>query len=76
MTYKGPHGTAVDTQGTLPTTPGRRVAVFAQQRRLLDIVETDLLIPAGVLHMRLDGRYGLKEVSIGTVLQHLHAMAK
>lgn len=35
---------------------GHRVLVFAQLKSLLDIVERDVLQPAGISYLRLDGR--------------------
>ena len=33
-----------------------RVLIFAQLKSYLDIVESDVLMPAGVSYLRLDGR--------------------
>lgn len=35
---------------------GHRVLIFAQLKSYLDIVESDVLTPAGVSYLRLDGR--------------------
>lgn len=46
---------AAAPDGTGQEDPGHRVLVFAQLRGLLDIVARDLLQPAGVPYLRLDG---------------------
>lgn len=35
---------------------GHRVLIFAQLKSYLDIVEADVLAPAGISYLRLDGR--------------------
>ena len=35
---------------------GHRVLIFAQLKSYLDIVESDVLAPAGTSYLRLDGR--------------------
>ena len=40
-----------------PDDCGHRVLIFAQLKSYLDIVESDVLTPAGVSYLRLDGRY-------------------
>lgn len=35
---------------------GHRVLIFAQLKSYLDIVEADVLTPAGISYLRLDGR--------------------
>lgn len=50
---------------------GHRVLIFAQLKGLLDIVERDVLAPAGISFLRLDGgvehtqRFGLVQVGLG-----------
>lgn len=39
--------------------PGHRVLIFAQLKAYLDIVEADVLAPAGISYLRLDGRCGI-----------------
>ena len=42
-----------------PSDCGHRVLIFAQLKSYLDIVESDVLTPAGVSYLRLDGRYSI-----------------
>ena len=50
-----PAAARAEEEGT-PSDAGHRVLVFAQLKALLDCVEADLLMPAGVPFLRLDGR--------------------
>ena len=40
---------------------GHRVLVFAQFKRLLDIVESDVIKPMGAAYLRLDGRWAFDQ---------------
>lgn len=48
----------VKSEVDIPGSSGHRVLIFAQLKSYLDIVEADVLAPAGVSYLRLDGRYG------------------
>lgn len=49
---------AVKEEAEEAESAGHRVLIFAQLKALLDIVERDVLQPAGVSFLRLDGRCG------------------
>ena len=36
---------------------GHRVLIFAQLKGLLDLVQSDIMHPHGISHLRLDGRH-------------------
>ena len=47
----------VKSEEDTPGGSGHRVLIFAQLKSYLDIVESDVLAPAGISYLRLDGRY-------------------
>ncbi len=47
----------VKSEEDLPGSSGHRVLIFAQLKGYLDIVEADVLAPAGISYLRLDGRH-------------------
>lgn len=49
---------------------GHRVLVFAQLKGMLDLVEADVLRPAGVSFLRLDGRPVTLNILSQTSLKH------
>ena len=51
-----PGGSASPDWGQAEAGAGHRVLVFAQLKGMLDLVEADVLRPAGVSFLRLDGR--------------------
>ena len=53
---EGGKAAKAEEEGT-PSDAGHRVLVFAQLKALLDCVEADLLQPAGIPFLRLDGRF-------------------
>ena len=50
----------VKSEEDLPGSSGHRVLIFAQLKSYLDIVEADVLAPAGISYLRLDGRHATK----------------
>ena len=46
----------VQSEGDMLGSSGHRVLIFAQLKSYLDIVEADVLAPAGISYLRLDGR--------------------
>ena len=47
---------AVKGEEDMAGSSGHRVLIFAQLKAYLDIVEADVLAPAGISYLRLDGR--------------------
>ena len=62
----------VKSEEDLPGSSGHRVLIFAQLKSYLDIVECDVLAPAGISYLRLDGRYAPDEVSSQSVPANMH----
>lgn len=48
-------GSGIGSEADDGCTPFHRILVFAQLKKLLDVVEASILIPAGITFLRLDG---------------------
>lgn len=56
QTQEKPGNGSVDVDSVDDATPIHRMLVFAQLISMLDVVEQDVLQPAGIAYLRLDGR--------------------
>lgn len=48
-------GSGIESEADDDCTPFHRILVFAQLKKLLDVVESSILVPAGITFLRLDG---------------------
>lgn len=66
----------VKREDDLAGSSGHRVLIFAQLKSYLDIVESDVLAPAGISYLRLDGRYTPDELSFQSASANLQDPAR